>query len=194
MGGLIDLTGQQFSRLHVIERVGTSHNGSALWLCQCSCGNTKVASTAHLRGGFIQSCGCLHSEKSAETGKKQATHGARRRTVHDPYARLYGIWRGIRYRCNSKNSQAYKNYGGRGITICDEWKDFETFKQWAMSTGYDLTAPYGDCTIERIDVNGNYCPENCCWIPLSEQTKNRRITRRADGKYASLEEEEDQHV
>ena len=85
--------------------------------------------------------------------------------------RLYSIWRGMTTRCNIKNTDYYKHYGGKGVKVCDEWKDFPAFYEWATANGYRE-----NLTIERKDVNGDYCPENCCWIPLSEQMKNTTRT------------------
>lgn len=113
-----------------------------------------------LNSGHTQSCGCLHNDLLAE---RHLTHG-------DSASRLYNIWAGMRNRCNNENNQAYKHYGGRGISICKEWDDsYETFKEWAVSHGYSE-----HLTIDRIDVNGDYCPDNCKWSTDKEQSRNTR--------------------
>ena len=163
---MIDLTGQRFGRLIAIERVGTDKHRNAVWLCQCDCGNTTTVACNELRRGRTNSCGCLGRERNREAHIK---HGGR-------YTRLYGIWRGLRQRCSNPNAKGYCNYGGRGITVCPEWKDFPTFKKWAHDNGYN-----NSLTIERIDVNGNYEPSNCRWVTRSEQSQNKQDTIRVAG-------------
>lgn len=161
MGKLIDLTGQRFGRLVVLERAGSGSNKRAMWRCQCDCGNTIITSSSHLRGGDTQSCGCLHQETF--TNKK---HGER-------HSRLYRVWSAMKTRCYNPNSRDYQYYGGRGIAICAEWlSDFATFQNWAMSHGYR-----DDLSIDRINVNGNYCPDNCRWATATEQRHNRRDSK-----------------
>lgn len=89
--------------------------------------------------------------------------------LKEKYHRMYSVWSGMKQRCTNPNSMGYENYGGRGITFCEEWKNFHSFCEWALSHGYS-----DNLTLERIDVNKNYCPENCTWIPLSDQPKNTR--------------------
>lgn len=178
-----DLTGQRFGRLIAKEVTGKAQNGSYLWRCTCDCGQEKIATASHLRGGLIQSCGCLKLETSSENGKASAIHHGRSRL--DPKQnRLYHIWRDMKYRCNNPNAKAYPNYGGRGIKVCPEWeRSFEAFKAWAIAAGYDYDAPYGKCTLDRIDSNKGYSPDNCRWVDMKVQANNRRSGRSANGQY-----------
>ena len=154
-----DLNGRRFGRLVVVK-----YAGKGKWKCLCDCGNETTVLTSSLKSGRTSSCGCLYKEK--RNGKM--THGLSK-------TRLYRVWLGMRSRCNDPNNLSYKRYGGRGISVCDEWNsDFKSFYDWAMNTGYDPDAPKGACTIDRINNGGNYCPENCRWITLTEQQKNKR--------------------
>lgn len=157
MSKLIDLSNKKFGRLTVIKRVETERKGQARWLCKCDCGNTKIVQSYDLKSGNTQSCGCQRKENFVHS-----THGHSRK-------RVYAIWKGMKSRCYNQNRKCYHDYGGRGIKVCDEWKDdFQSFYDWAMANGYT-----DDLTIDRIDSNGNYEPSNCRWADSIVQGNNK---------------------
>ena len=145
---------------------GKSLYGSRLWLCQCDCGKTKEYSVSRLKKGDVVSCGCKQAEWSPPP---PTTHGLSK-------TRLYRIWVSMKQRCTNRNEPHYSRYGGRGITLCKEWYKFMPFHDWAMANGYDESAPSRECTIDRIDNDKGYSPDNCRWVTSKQNTNNRAVT------------------
>ena len=167
----IDMTGKKIGRLTVIKRV-ENLKGCVMWLCKCECGNEKILKGTELRTGKINSCGCLHKEILIKINKE-----TKRLYNNLPYnksqKRLNNIWRGIIKRCYNVQNPAYKNYGKRGIIVCDDWKNnFINFYNWAVNNGYA-----DNLTIDRINNNGNYEPSNCRWVTQYVQNRNQRSNK-----------------
>lgn len=188
MGKFVDLSGQRFGKLIVLDRTDykrPSGKPGVRWRCICDCGNETYSDSWSLTHGEKTSCGCTaHDLLSAAMRKTHKNHPEiainfkKMATTHgESKTRLYRIWRGMKSRCNNPGCAGYENYGGRGIKVCPEWeRDYLSFKSWAISHGYDENAPQGQCTLDRIDVNGNYSPENCQWVSQKQQARNRRDT------------------
>lgn len=156
-----DLTGQKFNNLKVIAYAYTNSHGETYWLCKCNCGNTKVVRRSHLINGTTKSCGCLMRYKLARRNKANAKYGGCSKT------RIYSIWQGMKNRCLNVKTNGYKNYGGKGISICKEWlDDYMNFYDWAMNNGYN-----DNLILARIDINQDYFPENCKWLTAKEQAR-----------------------
>lgn len=162
MGQFEDLTGRRFGRLTVLSRgedyVSPKGYRNATWNCLCDCGSLVNVRGCNIRTGASQSCGCIRADHP-----NRRTHGMKG-------TRLYGIWKGIKDRCLNARSESYRDYGGRGVGICDEWiNSFESFRGWSLCNGYR-----DDLSIDRIDVNGNYEPSNCRWSTAEAQANNKR--------------------
>lgn len=169
MSTVKDLTGQRFGRLIVIERAGSTPTGQATWICLCDCGTKCIIEGTRLRKGNTKSCGCLHIDSTRKRFSKHGKSGTR----------LYNVHKEMIQRCSNLKHKNYDRYGGRGITVCDEWKnDFEAFYDWSMANGYDEKALYGQCTIDRIDNDKGYSPDNCRWVDYKVQSNNRHNSKR----------------
>lgn len=167
-----DLTGKKFNRLTVIKFIPQNERKARQysWLCRCDCGNLVKANASKLKMGLQKSCGCLKEEMKYDIGEVNKNY-------KHPNKRLYGVYKAMLNRCYDTNGREYHNYGGRGITVCEEWLGefgYDVFAKWALSTGYDINAKHGDCTLDRVDVNKGYSPDNCAWITNKQQQNNRR--------------------
>lgn len=163
--------GDQFERLTVISEQGKDSIGNRLFLCRCSCGKEIVATGSSLKLGRVKSCGCLKSELAKH---QKGFHGLQNESV-------YNSWSSMIQRCTNPKHPQYQQYGGRGITVCDEWLDFKTFYDWAKSSNYK-----NGLTIERKNVNKGYCPENCTFIPKEDQCMNKQNTIRYKGEVLKI--------
>lgn len=164
---LENLVGKRFGRLVVTASAGYGESSGCsyrLWKCLCDCGNKHIARTGYLNFGMVRSCGCLQREHASRLGKKhveeRTTHGASRTPA-------YASWKNMLDRCYNTDARSYKNYGGRGIQVCERWMSFENFLA-------DMGQPPTKLLqIERVDNDGDYCPNNCKWATIAEQARNR---------------------
>lgn len=162
-----NLIGQKFGRLTVIRSLSMKERKCKTfkWLCKCDCGNETTTSTQKLMNGDQVSCGCQKKERVGQLNRKYKCTNKH----------LYGVYKAMVNRCVNKKDPSYHNYGGRGIKVYDEWlNDFDTFADWALSSGYVLDAPQGQYTLDRKDNNKDYSPDNCRWVSMSVQQNNKR--------------------
>lgn len=163
-----NLVGQRFYKLLVLQKV-TGKRSS--WICQCDCGNQKIFTTYQLLKEHRMSCGCMNDENRKLLGEYSYKHG-------DTNTHLYSVWCGMKDRCYNPHYKYYSRYGGRGIEVCEEWKNsYIAFRKWAFDHGYDPLKSGKDQSIDRIDTDGNYCPQNCKWSNQTEQVRNRSISK-----------------
>lgn len=157
-----DYTGKKIGMLTVLRRADKNIDNCAAWVCQCSCGNIVTLRSGVLRAGQ-KSCGCL----------RRLSPNVNPLFLKGHKNRLYNIWSGMNYRCTHPKASHWQDYGGKGIRVCDEWKsNFQAFAEWSIAHGY---AP--NFEIDRIDSNGNYCPENCRWVDHKVNSRNRGVKR-----------------
>ena len=173
MSGYVkDIRGNRYGMLVVKEYYGSNpKSGSTYWVCECDCGGTVITSSHCLSGGNATSCGCKHIKQSSDLCKKRnTTHGHSK----EP---LYFVWKTMRQRCCNPRQHDYRWYGAKGVKICSEWDDYAKFREWALSHGYS-----GELTIDRINGNDDYKPENCRWITIQEQQRNKSNTKPRENK------------
>jgi len=166
--------GREYGRLRVIAQLGTV-NGNTVWLCKCRCGSVGLALAQDIKAGKTSSCGCYQAERNSEAHRIHGGTGSK----------LYDAWRAMKERCDNPDHPDYGHYGGRGIRYCEEWKDFQNFRSWALSHGYTE-----GLTIDRKDNDGPYSPDNCRWATMKQQSNNRRGNIRVtlDGETMTLKQ------
>ena len=164
----MDLRGLKFGRLTVLRE--SHRNNGIVWDCVCDCGERHKAKTGHLRAGVVSSCGCAQREAGYNTGK---LHGHKRAIHYLSHTPIADCYRNMLARCYDETNPRYHNYGGRGISVCDDWRaDRKNFFFWGVHAGWQP-----GLTIERMDVDGDYCPENCTWIEAKAQQRNTTRSR-----------------
>ena len=157
-----NLIGVKFTRLTVLKKEKANNHGKIMWLCLCDCGNKSHVSTGSLNSKSIMSCGCLRRERIKESLTKHSSCGSK----------VYNTWRAMTYRCSCKNGKNYKDYGGRGITVCKDWLNASNFIKWATSNGY-----CEGLQIDRINNDGNYEPSNCRFVNARDNVLNQRLLK-----------------
>lgn len=162
-----DISGLTFNSLTVVEYRGIDKSRSSMWLCRCSCGNEIVTRASSLKNENTKSCGCLRKKMAMIASTTHGLSSGRKRK-----SRLYRAWTNMKSRCNNDKTPKFKNHGGRGISVCDQWKDYINFHLWATENGYK-----DNLSLERIDNDKGYSPENCKWATCSEQNINKRTNR-----------------
>lgn len=174
------IAGNKYGRLTVLNNTKKTKKKDILWECMCDCGNKVWLSKGVLKSGNTRSCGCLFKGVTAERNRNNGVLGG---DSSNEYAKLYNSWVGMKNRCDSPKNNHYKDYGGRGISVCKEWYDWLTFKEWALNNGWK-----DGLTIDRVDVNGNYEPSNCRWVTMDVQANNKRNNKMItyQGKTQSL--------
>ena len=161
-----DMAGKKFGKITVVDFAFKGKDGRDKWNCCCDCGKELVIDGKNLRTGNTKSCGCVRLEKAiARILTLTKTHGLKK-------TRLYRLWAGMKARCNNPNTVSYRLYGGRGIKVCNEWNSFENFYQWSIANGYS-----DNLSIDRINSDKDYAPDNCRWVSLTDQSKNTRHTK-----------------
>lgn len=158
----IDLSGRRYGSLTVIRLAVDIPGKKKKWICRCDCGRETIVSACNLRNGHTKHCSKCGYKAMSE---KNRTHGG-------TGSNLYLVWCTMRNRCERTGVKSYSDYGGRGVSVCEEWKDFQNFKSWALSNGYE----HG-LEIDRMNVNGDYCPENCRWVTRLINANNKRNNR-----------------
>lgn len=170
----LEYVGKKINRLTILDfgpdKIRKDGSKRRTYECLCECGNKIVAEAYNVITGVTKSCGCLSKERIREMGQSNIKHGGISKHAPYEYYRLYKRWELMKSRCNNPNNRQYNNYGGRGIGVCDEWNNsFDNFKNWALQNGYSI-----DLTLDRIDVNGDYEPNNCRWTDMKTQSNNKR--------------------
>lgn len=169
-----DLTGKLFGKLTVLYKSTEKAKSGSMWVCKCDCGNTVAIARCSLVSNHSKSCGCTRKEFLSKYPPSKK-HGGESIKAKNRRERLYMVWCAMKERCSNPNNNRYRHYGGRGIVVCEEWKsNYATFREWAMQNGYNPSAGRGECTIDRINPDGNYEPGNCRWVDMKTQANNKR--------------------